>query len=165
MTIQSDLDAIAKQESQLQFEKFDSNTAWELGVRLKTLAEARPATVAIQIVVGDLLLFSFAMAGSTPDNIEWLRRKRNVVMRFHRSSYAVGLGLQQRETSLEERYGLPVADYIAHGGCFPIRIKGVGVVGSIGLSGLPQREDHELVVEAIAAQLKMPYADVALPKE
>ena len=46
------------------------------------------------------------MRGTSPDNAEWIRRKRNVVNRFHKSSYAIGLRLQQRNSTLEERYGL-----------------------------------------------------------
>ncbi|WP_018606116.1 heme-degrading domain-containing protein [Uliginosibacterium gangwonense] len=165
MSIQSDLEMLAKQEALLQFDKFDASTAWDLGCALRAVAEAKSAVVAVHIQLGEVSVFSFSMVGTTPDNNEWLRRKRNVVQRFYRSSYAVGLGLQQRETSLLERYGLSVTDYAAHGGCFPIRVKGVGVVGSIGLSGLAQRDDHEMLVEAIARYLKLPYEDVRLPAE
>jgi uncharacterized protein (UPF0303 family) len=165
MSIQSDLEILAKQEAVLQFDKFDASTAWELGCALRAAAVARNAVVAVHIQLGEIPVFTFSMVGTTPDNNEWLRRKRNVVQRFYRSSYAVGLGLQQRETSLSERYGLSVADYAAHGGCFPIRIKGTGVVGSIGLSGLAQRDDHEMLIEAIANYLKLPYEDVRLPAE
>ena len=60
------------------------------------------------------------MPGATPDIADWVRRKRNLVNHFHKSSYAIGLRLQQRQTSLEERYGLSVRDYSVHGGAFPL---------------------------------------------
>jgi uncharacterized protein (UPF0303 family) len=39
------------------------------------------------------------------------------------------------------------------------------VIGSVAVSGLPQRDDHELVVEAICLALNRDYASLALPKE
>jgi uncharacterized protein (UPF0303 family) len=54
-----------------------------------------------------------------------------------------------KNVTLHERYGLPVADYAADGGSFPLHVEGAGVVGSVTVSGLPQRADHDLVVEAV----------------
>jgi uncharacterized protein (UPF0303 family) len=102
------------------------------------------------------------MPGTTPDNIDWIRRKKNVAALFRRSSYAVGLGLRERQTTLAERHGLPVRDYVANGGCFPIMIQGTGMIGTITVSGLPERADHELVVEVLARHLGQPYGSLAL---
>jgi uncharacterized protein (UPF0303 family) len=75
----------------------------------------------------------------------------------------VGLELAQRKTTLRERYGLEERDYAAHGGCFPLLLRGTGCVGTIAVSGLPQREDHELIVAALARELGVPAAPLALP--
>ncbi|WP_433984425.1 heme-binding protein [Tunturiibacter empetritectus] len=64
-------------------------------------------------------LFYTALAGTTPDNPRWVQRKSNVVARFHRSSYAIGLALEQSSRTFSERYNLPDADFAAHGGSFP----------------------------------------------
>lgn len=93
-----------------------------------------------------------------------MQRKSNVVAHFRRSSYAIGLRMQQAGTTLADKYGLPAADYAAHGGAFPLTLAGVGVIGSVAVSGLPQRADHELVVEALCAQLGRDYAQLALAK-
>jgi uncharacterized protein (UPF0303 family) len=45
--------------------------------------------------------------------------------------------------------GLDPADYAAHGGAFPVRIANVGIVAVVTVSGLPQAEDHALVVTAL----------------
>ena len=105
-------------------ERFDAGVAWELGLALKEAADKRGVGVALDISTPSYTLFSHAMDGATPDNAEWVRRKRNVTLRFHRSSYAIGLELQRDERTLEERHGLKADDYMAHGGCFPIRLAG-----------------------------------------
>lgn len=162
MAIDDDLIQIARQEERLQFARFDERDAWAVGERLKTLAEERHAAVAIEVGFFGRPLFFHAMAGTTPDNVEWIRRKRNVVQRFHRSSYAVGLRVQQQGETLTERWGLPVSDYAAKGGGFPLTLDGTGCIGLIGVSGLPQREDHELVVAALADLLRQPIEELAL---
>lgn len=163
MSIVTDLARIAQQEERLQFDRFDAHTAWEIGSRLKTAAEALGRSAAIDISLhGGATLFFFAMPGTTPDNIDWIRRKRNVVMRFQRSSYAIGLELRQKNTSLGERIGVDDRDYAAHGGCFPLKLRGTGCVGTITVSGLPQRLDHGLIIEVLAAFLNQPLDELAL---
>jgi uncharacterized protein (UPF0303 family) len=87
-----------------------------------------------------------------------------VVAHFRRSSYAVGLGMQQAGSTLAEKHGLSVSEYASHGGAFPLTVTGAGVIGSVTVSGLPQRADHELVVEALCAHLGQDYSKLALPK-
>ena len=82
--------------------------------------------------------------------MDWIRRKRNVVERFGKSSYAIGLELELTGKTIEQRHGLTLADYAMHGGAFPLVLAGTGLVGSVIASGLPQREDHAMVVEGLA---------------
>jgi uncharacterized protein (UPF0303 family) len=158
-----DLEKIAVQEQELRFQKFDFDSAWKIGARLRDLAAARRLCVVVDVRRFGHPLFYAALEGTTPDNAEWVRRKSNLVARFLRSSYAMGLTLRQQNTDLLDKYGLGPADYAAHGGAFPITVEGSGVIGSITVSGLPQREDHELVVEALCAELGREYANFALP--
>lgn len=162
MGINEDLAAIATQERELQFTKFDEDAAWKLGTRLRELALGRKFGVVIDIRRFGQPLFYCALAGTTPDNPDWIRRKGNVVARFHRSSYAIGLELQQSGSTLAEKQGLPVSDFAVHGGSFPIRVVGVGVIGSVTVSGVPQRSDHELVIEALCAELNRDYSKLRL---
>ena len=164
MDLSRDLERIDHQESELIFPRFDLDVAWELGQRLHGLAVERRLPIVIDVRYFGQPLFFSALPGSVPDNAEWVRRKSNAVARFHRSSYAVGLTLKQAKTTLPERYALPVSDFAAHGGSFPIHVKGIAVIGAVSVSGLPQRADHELVVEALCLELQRDYASFALPK-
>ena len=158
---------VARQERELVFPKFDSETAWSLGNALRAMAVERIAPVVIDIRrFGDppQQLFYTALAGTNPDNARWVVRKTKIVSRFHRSSYAAGLYLQEQGVTFEQRYSLPDADYATHGGAFPISVAGAGIIGSVTVSGLPQRADHELVVEGICTELKLDYAGFKLPE-
>jgi uncharacterized protein (UPF0303 family) len=63
------------------------------------------------------------------------------------------LSLQQASATLADKYSLPAAEFASHGGAFPLTVKGAGVIGVVTVSGLPQRQDHEFVVEALCAVL------------
>jgi uncharacterized protein (UPF0303 family) len=164
MGLSEDIERVTLQERELQLPHFDPQVAWELGVRLRTMAVERRLAVVIDVRRFGQPLFYAALDGTTPDNVEWVRRKSNVVARFHRSSYGVGLNLKLKNDSLEAR-GLPINDYASHGGSFPLSVADAGVVGSVTVSGLPQRADHELVVEALCAMLGRDYAALQLAAE
>lgn len=164
MGVTEDLEQVALQERELRLPRLDAQVAWELGTLLRNMAEERELPVVIDVRRFGQPLFYAAMDGSTPDNPEWVRRKSNVVARFHRSSYGIGLSLKAKDDSLEGR-GLPVADYAAHGGSFPLVVEGAGIVGSVTVSGLPQRADHELVVEALCRLLRREYEVLCLKPE
>ena len=164
----TDLATIARQEAELQFPAFDYDTAWRLGLSLRELALSRKQSIVINIRrfgQPHQQLFYTALAGTTPDNQRWVQRKINVVARFHRPSYAIGLLLEQQGRQFAERYNLPDADYAPHGGCFPIHIAGTGIIGAVTVSGLPQREDHNLVVEALCLELKIDPKTLRLPDQ
>jgi uncharacterized protein (UPF0303 family) len=165
MALNDDLEQIARQERELLLPRFDALVAWNLGSRLRSMAVERKMTLVIDVRRFGQQLFFAALNGATPDNAEWVRRKTNVVARFHRSSYAVGLTQKLKGTTLAERYGLPVADYACDGGSFPLAVEEAGVVGCVTVSGLPQRDDHNLVVEALCVMLGRVYDSLKLTPE
>ena len=165
MDLAVDFDRIAEQERELVFPHFDKETAWQLGLRLRTLAEERNLPIVIDVRRFGEPLFYAALDGTTPDNVEWIRRKCNVVARFHRSSYAVGIKERLKNETIYAAQGLPLADYATHGGAFPITVAGSGVIGSVTVSGLPQRSDHELVVEVLCMLLRKDYVNLRLAPE
>ena len=162
MPIADDLARIALQEQELQFVTFDEDAAWRLGSQIRSLAVARNLSLVVDVRRFGQPLFYAALPGTTPDNVEWVRRKGNVVARFHRSSYAIGREMEEKKSNLFERYGLAIADYACHGGSFPLRVLSAGVIGSVTVSGLPERADHQLAVEALCQELGRPFEALRL---
>ena len=143
---------LVAQEEELRWQHFDEDDAWRLGVALRTVARERALPVAVDVSRGDHQLFHAALAGSAPDNDAWLARKARTVRRFQKSSLHVGQLCRDAGRTLEEMFLVPSSEYAAHGGAFPITVTGVGVVGSVAVSGLPQLEDHALVVEVLRSR-------------
>jgi uncharacterized protein (UPF0303 family) len=118
MTIEQEIERIGRQEERLRFRSFDANTAWAVGSRFRTVAESRSLAIAIDIQVNGHTLFFAAMSGATPDNMDLIRRKRNVVLHFHRSSFAIGLQLRKEQKTLAETIGVDAVTTPHTGGAF-----------------------------------------------
>ena len=146
----AELDA---QEAELQFTSFTNDDAWELGSALVATARENGAPVAIEISRNGHRLFSAALAGATPDNATWIERKTRVVHRFGHSSLHVRQLFVEQGTTFEEALGLDPQLYAAHGGAFPVIVRNVGPIGTVVVSGLPQVDDHRMVVVALRAHL------------
>ena len=162
MDIAEDIRRIKLQEERLRFAAFDANTAWEVGKLLRKAGDARNAPIVVDIQLWTMPLLTFALPGATPESYDWVRRKRNTVAHFHRSSYAIGRMLAHDKKTLHDLGALSERDYAVHGGAFPIFLSGTGCVGAIAVAGLPQRDDHMLVVTAIAQVLNIELRDMAL---
>ena len=143
------LETLARQEEELAFDGFDEETAWRLGVQLVDAARDAGLAVTIDIRRNGQQLFHAARPGTSADNDAWIERKVRVVTRFGRSSLHVGEAARQAGTTFEEQMRLDPDEYAAHGGGFPITVRGVGVIGVVTVSGLPQLEDHAFVVEQL----------------
>lgn len=145
---------VERQERDLRFATFTNDDAWELGSLLVRLATERGLPVTVDVRRGTQQLFHAARPGTVADNDTWVERKVRVVERFGTSSYLQGLRARAKGTTFAEVHDLPLQQYAAHGGAFPVHVEGVGVVGAVTVSGLPQADDHALVTEAIATFLR-----------
>jgi uncharacterized protein (UPF0303 family) len=149
MTDLNPLEALHAEEQELQFPHFNAKVAWTLGHHIYQRAQESSLPIAIDISKNGQQLFFAALPGATPDNAEWIRRKRAVVQRFHHSSLYMAVQAEHQGRSFLQRYGLSEQDYAASGGGFPIIVRDTGCIGAAVVSGLPQREDHRLVTDAI----------------
>ena len=148
------LERLLLEEQQLQFVSFNEDTAWQIGCWLVEHATKNKLPITIDIRRGEHQLFHASRPGTSADNDEWVKRKVRLVNRFGHSSYYLGQLLKSQGKSIEEMFLLPENEYAPHGGCFPIIIKGTGVVGTITVSGLLQEDDHKVVVQALKAYLE-----------
>ena len=143
------LQQLLQEEQELQFTKFNEATAWQIGCQLVEQSVTAELSVTIDITRGDHQLFHIGLRRTFPDNDEWIKRKVRLVYRFGHSSFKMGQLLKSKGKRIEEACLISESDYAPHGGCFPIIVKDTGMVGTITVSGLPQEEDHKLVVRAI----------------
>ena len=144
---------LAAEEEELQFAGFTNDDAWDLGAALVAAARRDGAPVAVDVSRHGHQLFHASLPGTSPDNDSWIQRKTRVVHRFGHSSLYVRQASIERGTTFEEEFSLDPALYAAHGGAFPVVVRSVGPVGAVVVSGLPQLEDHRMVVAAIRAHL------------
>ena len=144
---------LAAEEEELRFDGFRNDDAWDLGSALVAVARRDGAPVAVDVSRHGHQLFHAALPGTSPDNDSWIQRKTRVVHRFGHSSLYVRQASIERGTTFEAEFGLDPALYAAHGGAFPVVVRSVGPVGAVVVSGLPQLEDHRMVVAAIRAHL------------
>ena len=147
------LEQLLQEEAELQFSIFDEDTAWQLGSKLVTRAIAERLPITIDITRNTHQVFHASRPGTSADNDAWVKRKVRTVYRFGHSSFYIGQLLKSKGKKIEEAYLISERLYAAHGGCFPIIVKGTGMVGTVTVSGLPQEEDHKVVVQTIKEYL------------
>ncbi len=149
------LAAIARQEQALQFDAFDNDTALDIGLQLIAMARERKQSIAVNITKNGSVLFYHGMNGTTSDHADWIRRKSNLVNRTGRSSFYIHTEVVSKGGDFDAIPTLDPREYAAHGGSFPLTVRGAGAVGTITVSGLPGHEDHALVVAALKSHLKI----------
>ncbi|PFG36199.1 uncharacterized protein (UPF0303 family) [Flavimobilis soli] len=147
--IAATISQIEAEMSELHLASFTADDARRLGLTLVRLAEERELPVAIDVSRGDHTLFHVAMPGATRDNADWIRRKTATVLRYAEPSLLVGLRPRLKGRRIEDDPWFDETAYAAHGGSFPVLVQSVGMVGTVTVSGLPQMDDHALVVEGL----------------
>jgi len=145
------MNSLLGQEKALQFTAFDEDVAWELGTAIVAEAKARALPIAVDIRRGERQLFHASLKGASLNNDKWMERKIRTVILVGHSSFYVNRLLESLGKTISEKYFVSPQEYAAAGGCFPIIVKGTGMVGTAAVSGLTQEEDHQLVTECIAA--------------
>jgi len=140
---------LALEESLLVFPKFELLDAVELGEIAMDMALDRSLGVAIEIRMGDWVVFHASLPGSKPENDSWIARKARVVLATGHSTMYERVKAEEEGIDWYSHYNRPEETHAIHGGGLPINVAGNGMVGSLFISGLPQVEDHLFGIEVL----------------
>ena len=152
MTRRELLDELEAQEECLVFDRFDDGPPGPSGLPSATRAVAESAGRDLD-PSQRTAPFPRRAARLLGRQRRWLARKSAVVDRYGRSSLRVGEQFRVDGGSFDHDSRLDPALFAAHGGAFPILLRGTGCIGSVAVSGLPQLDDHQLVVDTLEALL------------
>ena len=144
---------LLEQEDRLALPSLSEADALAIGRRLLSLADARDLPVTIEVWRGDRLVFRAARPGTNAHNDLYLAGKLRVVRHFGHSSFHERLRHEAAGTTFAAATSLSFPEYAPHGGGFPLCVRGTGPVGVALVSGLPQDQDHALIVAALEAHL------------
>ena len=155
MMLEESVKVLTMQEEILQFSHFTNEDAWELGSYMVEEAARNDLPVAVSIRLNKgYTVFQYGFSGTNCSNELWMKRKENTVRMMEMSSLRLYMLLKLKQETLEDR-GLNGKDYVARGGAFPIRVEGVGVIGSVIVSGLDHMADHDFAVACISQYLRI----------
>lgn len=143
------LDELLDQERRLQLRSLDENDAVALGLRILDTAIERDLPVTIEIRRAGRVVFRAARTGTNAHNDMFVAGKARIVERFGHSSLYERLRYESVGTTFAAETSLAFPEYAPHGGGFPLIVAGTGPVGVAIVSGLPQLEDHALIVECL----------------
>jgi uncharacterized protein (UPF0303 family) len=143
------LDDLLEQEERLVLPSLDENAAVDLGLLLLRTATERDLPVTLEIRLRGRVAFRAARNGTDDENDLYIAGKARVVERFGHSSLYERLRHEQAGTTFAAATSLEFPEYAPHGGGFPLIVAGQGAVGVAIVSGLPQLDDHALVVECL----------------
>ncbi|MCD8355650.1 MAG: heme-binding protein [Clostridia bacterium] len=145
--------SLTEQEQGLVFTSFSRADALRLGMLINEVSADYPEPIAAEITINGLVVYRYFQDGSLPDSELWLERKRNAVELMQMGSLRFGFWLEENGESLESRKLNP-NEYAPGGGGMPIILQGIGVIGSVCVSGEPNHLDDQSIVVTALQQLK-----------
>ncbi len=140
---------LLNEEQTLILPLLEISDALEIGEIAKSLSVSRNLPVAIEVRLGDWIVYHASLPGSTPENDWWIARKARVVMLKHHSTMHERVSAEERGVDWYKENNLLDETHAIHGGGLPLITKAKGFVGVLLISGLPQVEDHLLGVEVL----------------
>jgi uncharacterized protein (UPF0303 family) len=147
------LDELLAQERRLTLPSLSEDDAIAIGRRLLDTAIERDLPVTIEVRRAGRVVFRAARTGTNAHNDMFVAGKARIVERFGHSSLYERLRHEAAGTTFADATSLAFPEYAPHGGGFPLIVRGTGPIGVAIVSGLPQLEDHALVVACLEAHL------------
>jgi uncharacterized protein (UPF0303 family) len=136
-------------ETRFVLDSFDHAAAWRLGTLMVERAIRESAAIIVDIRRPSMVLFRSALTGTTPENEAWLERKARTVFRFEISTALLAARFEAQGVNLWSAGWFDTELFTAAGGSFPVRVRGVGVVAAVTVSGLTSDEDHDFVIDGL----------------
>ena len=140
---------LISEEQILTLPSLDLAGALEIGEIAKSLGVLSNLPIAIEVRLGDWIIYHVSLPGSTPENDWWISRKARVVILKHHSTMYERVSAEERGVDWHKENNLSDETHAIHGGGLPLITKNEGFVGVLLISGLPQVEDHLLGVEVL----------------
>jgi uncharacterized protein (UPF0303 family) len=140
---------LQEEESKLILPSLTISDALEIGEIAKQFGQDRSLPIAVEVRLGDWIIYHASLPGSTAENQWWIDRKARVVLLKHHSTIYERVSAEERGVDWHKENSLLDETHAIHGGGLPLITKNEGFVGILLISGLPQVEDHLLGVEVL----------------
>ena len=140
---------LLQEELLLTLPALDVAGAVEIGEIAKSFGVMKDLPIAVEVRLGDWIIYHASLPGSTVENQWWIDRKARVVLLKHHSTIYERVSAEERGVDWHKENNLLDETHAIHGGGLPLITKGDGFVGILLISGLPQIEDHLLGVEVL----------------
>ena len=140
---------LLQEELLLTLPALDVADAVEIGEIAKSFGVMRDLPIAVEVRLGDWIIYHASLPGSTVENQRWMDRKARVVMLKRHSTMYERVSAEERGVDWHMENNLLDETHAIHGGGLPLITKNEGFVGVLLISGLPQVEDHLLGVEVL----------------
>ena len=139
---------LLKEEAILTLPSLSVSDAVEIGEIAKSLGVQRSLPIAVEVRLGDWIVYHASLPGSSPENDWWIGRKARVVKLKQHSTMYERVSAEERGVDWHKENSLQNETHAIHGGALPL-ITDEGFKGILIISGLSQVEDHLFAVEVL----------------
>jgi uncharacterized protein (UPF0303 family) len=137
------------EEQLLLLPSLDNSDCIEIGQIATELGTSQSLPIAIQVRLGDWIIYHAALPGSTPENDWWINRKARVVRLKQHSTLYERVLAQEQGIDWHKENNLLDETHAIHGGGIALKTKDQGFLGTLLISGLPHVEDHLFGVKVL----------------
>jgi uncharacterized protein (UPF0303 family) len=137
------------EEQLLLLPSLDNSDCIEIGQIATELGTSQSLPIAIQVRLGDWIIYHAALPGSTTENDWWINRKARVVRLKQHSTLYERVLAQEQGIDWHKENNLLDETHAIHGGGIALKTKDQGFLGTLLISGLPHIEDHLFGVKVL----------------
>jgi uncharacterized protein (UPF0303 family) len=140
---------LLQEELLLTLPKLDVADALEIGQIATSFGADQGLPIAVEVRIGDWIVYHASLPGSSPENDWWIGRKARVVKLKQHSTLFERVLAEERGIDWHKENNLLEETHAIHGGGLPLITKSDGFVGALLISGLPHVEDHLFGVKVL----------------